>query len=88
MTTTYTIQTEEQIERKVEVAMNRLDDALMSGRIDQAAYDHRVAKLDRWADQEYSLIRRDRERANFLKRLPRAFNGMCNETADDHRQSA
>lgn len=45
--------TEEQIERKVERAMNALDARLMSGSLTQADYDHEVMILDKWAQQQY-----------------------------------
>lgn len=46
--------TEDQIEREVERAMDKLDRKLMDGRITVETYDQEVEKLDRWADQQYS----------------------------------
>jgi len=44
--------TEDQIEREVELAMDRIDHRLITGRIDQAQYDHHVMLLDKWAENE------------------------------------
>jgi hypothetical protein len=49
----YTILTEDQIERLVERAMNKLDARLMGGTLSQADYDHEVMILDKWAQQQY-----------------------------------
>jgi hypothetical protein len=50
--------TEDQIERRVERAMDRLDAKLMSGRLSQAEYDHEVVILDKWALQQHSVYTR------------------------------
>jgi hypothetical protein len=44
--------TEDQIERRVERAMDRLDARLMDGRLSQAEYDREVIILDKWASQQ------------------------------------
>jgi hypothetical protein len=48
--------TEEQIERRVERAMDRLDARLMSGRLSQAEYDREVVALDKWALQQARYV--------------------------------
>ncbi len=48
--------TEDQIERKVERAMDRLDARFMSGRLSQAEYDREVVILDKWASQQARYI--------------------------------
>jgi hypothetical protein len=45
--------TEDQIERRVERAMDALDARLMAGSLTQAEYDHEVMILDKWASQQY-----------------------------------
>jgi hypothetical protein len=45
--------TEEQIERQVEIRMNRLDRQLMTGGLSQNSYDMAVEDLDRWALAQY-----------------------------------
>jgi len=45
--------TEDQIERKVEREMDRIDAQLMSGAIDHDQYEEQVNDLDRWAAMEY-----------------------------------
>jgi hypothetical protein len=44
--------TEDQIERQVERAMDRLDAQLLSGKLTQAEYDREVSTLDKWAQQQ------------------------------------
>jgi hypothetical protein len=44
--------TEDQIERRVERAMDRLDARLMSGRLSQVEYDRAIVALDKWASQQ------------------------------------
>jgi hypothetical protein len=41
--------TEDQIERRVEAKMDRLDRALINGELTQSAYDDEVRFLDNWA---------------------------------------
>lgn len=48
--------TEDQIERKMEFAMDRLDARLMSNRLSQAEYDHEVMILDKWAMQQARFV--------------------------------
>jgi len=45
--------TEQQIERKVELAIDRLDRLLLSNQITQEQYDRDLLSLDKWAEQEY-----------------------------------
>ena len=45
--------TEEQIERKVESAIDRLDRHLLSNQITQEQYDRDIVSIDRWAEQQY-----------------------------------
>lgn len=49
--------TEEQIERRAEREMDRLDKQLLSGALTQAEYDEEVRELDRWAREEYRAAR-------------------------------
>jgi hypothetical protein len=46
--------TEDQIERIVERATDKLDADLMSGKLTQATYDAEVVALDKWAGQQYA----------------------------------
>ncbi len=45
--------TTEQIERRAERAMDRLDRGLMTGIMTQAEYDREVSILDKWAQAQY-----------------------------------
>jgi hypothetical protein len=45
--------TEDQIERKVELAIDRLDRHLLSNQITQEQYDRDMVSIDKWADQQY-----------------------------------
>jgi hypothetical protein len=45
--------TEDQIERYVERAMDRLDAQLMSGKLTQTAYDFEVKRLDDWSKRQW-----------------------------------
>ena len=45
--------TEEQIERRVERAMDRLDGRLLSGELSQGEYDVLARDLDAWATAQY-----------------------------------
>jgi hypothetical protein len=56
---------EEQIERKVERAIDRLDAALMSGKLTQAEYDVRVKSVNEWADDSMEQL----EQAKIIARL-------------------
>ena len=47
----------EQIERRVERMMDHLDSVFLNGDMTQKNYDLAVAALDRWAEQEYALLR-------------------------------
>jgi len=45
--------TEQQIERKVESAIDRLDRHLLSNQITQEQYDRDILSIDKWAEQQY-----------------------------------
>lgn len=45
--------TEDQIERRVEARVDRLDSLLMSGRLTQAEYDEEMKRLNDWAEEQY-----------------------------------
>jgi uncharacterized membrane protein len=51
--------TEEQIERRAERAMDRLDRLFMSGQISQSEYDREVSSLNRWTENAH----RERQKA-------------------------
>lgn len=53
--------TEEQIERKVEVAIDRLDRHLLSNQITQDQYDRDIASIDRWASEQYQYCKKTQE---------------------------
>jgi len=46
--------TEDQIERRVELAIDALEIRFMNGDIDQLQYDLEVYRIDKWANQQYS----------------------------------
>ena len=50
--------TEEQIERTVERATDRLDERYMQGEISPARYADEADKLSAWAEREYRRVRR------------------------------
>ena len=45
--------TEQQIERKVELAVDRLYRHLLSNQITQEQYDRDIVSIDKWAEQQY-----------------------------------
>lgn len=45
--------TEYQIERHVELAIDRLDRHLLSNQITQDQYDRDIVSIDKWAQQQY-----------------------------------
>ena len=45
--------TEDQIERKVESAIDRLDRHLLTNQINQEQYDRDIVAIDKWAEQQY-----------------------------------
>lgn len=47
--------TEEQIERRAERAMHRLDAQLIGGKITQAEYDREVQSLHRWTENAHKM---------------------------------
>ena len=49
--------TEAQIENTVERRTDRLDAALMDGRLSQAEYDAEMRALSAWADAQYAARR-------------------------------
>jgi uncharacterized membrane protein len=50
--------TEDQIERAVERATDRLDERFMRGEISRARYADEMDKLSSWAEREYRRARR------------------------------
>jgi hypothetical protein len=48
--------TEDQIERKVQYATDRLDRRFMTGKLSQAEYDHEIMVLDKWACQQARYV--------------------------------
>ena len=48
-----TFLTDDQIELRVQYAMDRLDRKFMNGGLTQAQYDKEVGTLDKWAIQQY-----------------------------------
>jgi hypothetical protein len=48
--------TADQIERKVERAIDALDRAFLAGRLSQEAYDAEIVAWDKWADQQYRAV--------------------------------
>ena len=48
--------TEDYIERRVELDMDKLDRAFLKGDIDQAFYDREVQSLNRWAETALATI--------------------------------
>ncbi len=51
--------TEEQIERRVEAMIDRLDERFMSDpELTQEAYDARIREIDAWAEAQYATITR------------------------------
>jgi hypothetical protein len=51
--------TENEIELRVERAMDKLDTLLMNNKLSQSDYDHQVSLLDKWAQAQYDVIPRD-----------------------------
>lgn len=51
-----TTMTEDQIERRVESMVNRLDEQFMSSDMCQSEYDDEMRKIDQWATQQYRMI--------------------------------
>lgn len=47
---------EDQIERQVEWAMDRLDKRLLDGTLSQEDYDREVVALDEWASQQMAAL--------------------------------
>jgi uncharacterized membrane protein len=54
----YPHMTEDQIERTVERATDRLDERYMRGEISRARYADEADKLSTWAEREYRRARR------------------------------
>jgi hypothetical protein len=53
---TYEILTEDEIEIRVERAIDRLDKMLMRGELTQEEYDREVWIVDSWSIQQYKVI--------------------------------
>jgi hypothetical protein len=53
----FTIFTEDQIENRVEKAIDRLDRQLLTGNITQQEYDQEVMIVDKWAYQQIVALR-------------------------------
>lgn len=51
--------TEEQIERRAEIRMDRLDALLMNETMTQDDYDEATELLDQWCEQQYALLRKE-----------------------------
>lgn len=49
----FDVLTEEQIEHRVEVAIDRLDRHLLTNQITQEQYDRDIVAIDKWASQQY-----------------------------------
>ena len=49
----YQALTEDQIEHKVEVYIDKLDRHLLSNQITQEQYDRDIVSIDKWASQQY-----------------------------------
>jgi uncharacterized membrane protein len=48
--------TEDQIERAVERAIDKLDSRLMGGEITQTVYDRQVDNIEKWAAGQYKAM--------------------------------
>ena len=53
----YEILTEDQIESRVERAIDRLDRHLLSNQITQEQYDRDIVSIDKWASQQYEHLK-------------------------------
>ena len=51
------ILTEDQIEIRVERAIDRLDRHLLSNQITQEQYDRDIVAIDKWASQQYEHLK-------------------------------
>ena len=49
--------TEDQIERRVQCAIDRLDRHLLSNQISQQQYDRDIVAIDKWASQQYEHLK-------------------------------
>lgn len=56
----YETLTEEQIETRVERAIDRLDRHLLSNQITQKQYDRDIVSIDKWASQQYEHLKTSR----------------------------
>lgn len=54
----YETLTEEQIETRVERAIDRLDRHLLSNQITQEQYDRDIVSIDKWASQQYEHLKK------------------------------
>lgn len=53
----YETLTEDQIETRVERAIDRLDRHLLSNQITQEQYDRDIVSIDKWASQQYEHLK-------------------------------
>jgi hypothetical protein len=53
----YDILTENQIEIRVERAVDRLDRHLLTNKITQEQYDKDIVSIDKWASQQYEHLK-------------------------------
>lgn len=53
----YETLTEDQIEIRVERAIDRLDRHLLSNQITQEQYDRDIVSIDKWASQQYEHLK-------------------------------
>jgi hypothetical protein len=56
----YDILTENQIENRVESAVDRLDRHLLTNQINQEQYDKDIVSIDKWASQQYEHLKNAR----------------------------
>lgn len=57
--TYYQALTEQQIEHRVEVAIDRLDRHLLTNQISQEQYDRDIVAIDKWASQQYEYSKQE-----------------------------
>ena len=49
--------TEDQIERVIEKNIDKLDKALMRGKITEDEYDREIIRLERWGEQQQKYLK-------------------------------
>lgn len=57
--TYYQALTEQQIEHRVQVAIDRLDRHLLTNQISQEQYDRDIVAIDKWASQQYEYSKQE-----------------------------